>query len=85
MDIKKAVFNWSSNNNLGLIVKFHDIIHGLFKEEYQAISKENINDPRLQDYDLLDEYLTVNTFLMIYSHAEEYFLHKYGQYNLVLM
>ncbi|MFO8710651.1 hypothetical protein SC665_04000 [Legionella pneumophila serogroup 1] len=68
-----SFFDWASDHNAGIIALYHNEMYRLLKLEYQRLIKSEGQNANLKhDYQLFDDYLTINTFLMFYSYAEEW-------------
>lgn len=79
MDLKKQLMSLANMNNLDWLIGFHNNVRQLFKEQLKEL--ENREDKDLEDelqekalYDY-DRILHINTFLMMYSHLEEWLYH----------
>lgn len=87
-DIENRIFNWAMSHNLQLIIKFHNVQRQLIKNQISAINNKlkSCNYP-LERKELLyekevyintfDNLLSINTFLMMYSHLEEFLYHAW--------
>lgn len=84
-DIKRKLFGWANYNNLQLIIEFHNLQYHMMQNQISIInekiesSKDKIEkkylilqkDTFINTYDIL---LKINTFLLMYSHLEEFLL-----------
>jgi hypothetical protein len=84
-DIKRKLFGWANYNNLQLIIEFHNLQYHMMQNQISIInekiesSKDKIEkknlilqkDTFINTYDTL---LKINTFLLMYSHLEEFLL-----------
>jgi hypothetical protein len=82
-----VVFKWASNINVGYIIRFHEFILNELrrKEDELNYAIANFTGERKQVIDLLVErdlysttykqHLMNNTFLLLYSHLEEWLFH----------
>jgi hypothetical protein len=91
-DIKKTTFSWAMTHNLQLIIKFHNEQRRLMKNQVSAINKElnSCNDQHkrkklLYEKEIyistFDSLLSINTFLMMYSHLEEFLYHVWKSFG----
>lgn len=82
---KETMRCWAERHNMRYIETFHEKMRDFLRDEYHRISEKekaltsndreepsncNISKPELEKF---DERLSSNTFLMMYSHAEEWF------------
>lgn len=90
--IKKTMFSGAMQNNLQLIVKFHNEQRRLMKKQVSTINKklETCNDKderkallyaKTVYTDTFDKMLCTNTFLMMYSHLEEFLYHVWKSFD----
>jgi len=90
--IKKKVFNWSMMHNLQLIIEFHNMQHQMMKNQVSAINRKlNSCKDKNEKKKLLivkntyintfDGLLNINTFLMMYSHLEEFLYHTWKSFD----
>jgi hypothetical protein len=91
-DIKKKVFSWSMMHNLQLIIEFHNMQYQMMKNQ---VSEININLNSCKDknekkkllivkdtyVNTFDGLLDINTFLLMYSHLEEFLYHTWKIFN----
>lgn len=83
---------WSRENNLSLIVDFHNEVKRNFRNELLRINEKLENDTTLSSdqrtalqasrdsyINTFEPRLRVNTFLMMVSHLEEWLLHGWKQ------
>ena len=86
VDIDKQLFSWAMTHNLQLIIKFHNEQRRLMKNQVAAIDvKLKACNDKHERKELLhakevyintfDKLLGTNTFLMMYSHLEEFLYH----------
>jgi hypothetical protein len=89
-------FKWASNLNIGYIVRFHEFLKSELRrkedELNQAIS--NYQGDQKGEIDLLverdlyastyNQFLMSNTFLLLYSHLEEWLFHIWKTYASTL-
>lgn len=84
-EIKKNIFSWGMSHNLQLIIDFHNFQHHLMGNQISLINESiaSSNDANEKKNLLLqkntyvntyDDLLKVNTFLLMYSHLEEFLL-----------
>lgn len=73
-NLNKLFIQWAAEHNLGNLVLFQNVVRDLIKGEFQQYYKSNDIDEKkyAKDLEVYDSYLTQNTFLMIYSHLEEF-------------
>jgi len=80
------LFSWANKNNLQLIVQFHNEQRRLMRNQIVTINKKldacNDKDERRELLyaktvytNTFDKMLCTNTFLMMYSHLEEFLYH----------
>ena len=82
-DIKKKLFGLAIYNNLQLIIEFHNLQYHMMQNQISIIN-ENIesSQDKIEKKNLIlqkdtyintyDDLLKVNTFLLMYSHLEEF-------------
>jgi hypothetical protein len=91
-DIKKKIFSWAMTHNLQLIIKFRNEQRRLMKNQVSAINKKlNSCNDQHERKELLyekevyvntfDSLLSINTFLMMYSHLEEFLCHAWKSFG----
>ena len=75
--LDEEFFNFAMSHNLDEIINFHNITQlGLKQILSENTDKKGI-DSQIKNY---DTYLSTNTFLMAYSHFEEYIYHLWKRY-----
>jgi len=91
-DIKKEIFSWAMTHNLQIIINFHNEQRRLMKNQVSEINEKlkSCND-RHERTELLnkkeiyintfDSLLRTNTFLMMYSHLEEFLYHVWKSFD----
>jgi len=86
MDLKNQIIARANMHNLNYLIRFHNYVRDLFKGQFQDLEKSDINDQEknlnkniLQDY---DRNLHSNTFLMMFSHLEEWLYVYWKAYAL---
>jgi len=91
-NLKKKIFSWFMTHNLQLIIKFHNEQHQMMKNQVSRINRKlnSFNDmaERKQLIVAKDTYintfdglLNINTFLMMYSHLEEFLYHVWKSFG----
>ncbi len=97
VNINKTLFRWAMTHNLQLIIKFHNEQKRLMKNQVSAINEKlkACNDKQERKellhvkevyINTFDKLLGTNTFLMMYSHLEEFLYHVwkiFGQEQIV--
>lgn len=90
--IKNDIFQMASNLNLGYIVSFHEYIRDKLEDKESELSGQikNFSGVRDEKVELLVEHetflktfpkqLSSNTFLLLYSHLEEFIHHIWKSY-----
>lgn len=90
--IKNDFFQMASNVNLSYIVSFHEYVRDKLEDKESELSEQlkNFSGSRSERVDLLVEHetflkmypkqLSTNTFLLLYSHLEEYIHHIWSMY-----
>jgi hypothetical protein len=93
---KDKLFKWASNINIGYIVRFHEFILSELRRKEDELNQAiaSFEGDRKGEVDLLVErdlyastykqLLMSNTFLLLYSHLEEWLIHI-GEITLVLI
>jgi hypothetical protein len=91
--LKDKLFKWASNVNLGYIVRFHEFIMGELKRKETELANaiSGFEGDRKTEVDLRIErdlfastyryHMVNNTFLMLYSHLEEWLYHIWKTYG----
>ncbi len=64
-----TIFDLAMQHNLNEIVRFHNVVRGSLSEHLREHRDDKYARAALTNY---DNYLSINTFLMIYSYFEEY-------------
>lgn len=91
-EIKNKILSWAMTHNLQIIIKFHNEQRGLMKNQVSAINnKLSYCNDQLERKELLytkevyinkfDSLLNINTFLMMYSHLEEFLYHAWKNFG----
>jgi len=91
-NLKKKIFSWFMTHNLQLIIEFHNEQHQMMKNQVSRINRKlnSFNDmaERKQLIVAKDTYintfdglLNINTFLMMYSHLEEFLYHVWKSFG----
>lgn len=90
--IKNDLFQMASNVNVGYIVSFHDYVRDKLEDKESELSEliNSFSGSRVEQADLLVEHetfsktfpkqLSSNTFLLLYSHLEEFIYHIWKIY-----
>lgn len=76
MNMKNQLISWANMQNLNYLIRFHNDVRSLFKNQFQELEKsvveereKNLGKSILYNY---DRNLHINTFLMMYSYLEEW-------------
>jgi hypothetical protein len=81
-DVRSTFFQWAATANLNHLVVFHNEMRRLLKEALQSLDapEQFAIDLKLARaaYRQFDAMLQVNTFLLLYSHLEEWLFHLCG-------
>lgn len=91
-EINKKIFSWAMTHNLQLIIKFHNEQRRLMKNQVSAINEKlNYCNDQHERKELLyakevyintfDSLLSINTFIMMYSHLEEFFYYVWKTFG----
>jgi hypothetical protein len=90
--IKNDFFQMASNLNVGYIISFHEYVRNKLEDKENELSEliNSFSGGRGEQADLLDEHetfsktfpkqLSSNTFLLLYSHLEEFIYHIWKIY-----
>lgn len=79
-ELHDKLFRWAANTNLNHVIKFHNEVRRLFKIQFQSLgspkNESDIETKALRDiYFQFDGLLRIKTFLMLFSHTEEWLFH----------
>jgi hypothetical protein len=78
-DVRSTFFQWAATANLNHLVVFHNEMRRLLKEALRSLDTRELSviDRKLARaaYRQFDAMLQVNTFLLLYSHLEEWLFH----------
>jgi hypothetical protein len=89
-NVQTSLFIFAFHHNLALVIRFHNEFRRMLKKELAKVNRliksgnhgEDEIELRLRRdfYKLSDDYLRINTFLMLYSHTEEWLYHIWKKF-----